>query len=426
VKQEQDLVEPSAALPEVLLVGDFRFPEGDAGANLMRGHSVAIQDAGYSVGMLPDQVDGRQEDRQPDGGYAYRGVPYWPVRRPRVLTRLGARLYYWPKTALARGDDAMYWLSRRAPLRGVRAIIYYPGVGGTVPLTLRLRAFCRRNRIQLFTYIVEWQEPGRNGVPRFSHVTIDAEIQRRLVNRTTDAVICISTYLENYYRGRGVRTALIPALLDLSDPLWTIADEGRLQTNGGELRLVFSGTCIRERHDIILRAVVEARRRGFPVVMEYVGSSRADVAAAKGVGQPLLQALGDGVRFHGCVAFDDLLRIVASASFGLLMREDSKWSRACFPSKVPEFLALGVPIICNLTSDLGTYLRDSDNAFLVEELSVDALCRALERAATMGEGRYREMKAAARKTAALFDASCYGGVYRQLIGEGRPGSSAIR
>jgi len=117
---------------------------------------------------------------------------------------------------------------------------------------------------------------------------------------------------------------------------------------------------------------------------------------------------------------------VRRAPVPILLRDDSQWSRACFPSKVPELLALGLPIICSLTSDLGIYLRDSENAFLVEELSVEALCRALQRAATMGEGRYREMKAAARKTAALFDASCYGGVYRQLIGEGRPGSSAIR
>ncbi len=418
MKPEPDAAEPGPALPEVLLVGDFRFPEGDAGANLMRGHSVAIQNAGYSVGALPDQVGGREEDRQADGGYAYRGVPYWPVRRPRVLRRVRAHLHYWPKMFFARDDDAMCWLSRRAPPRGLRAIIYYPGMGGTVPLLLRLRAFCRRNQIRLFTYIVEWHEPGLNGTPRFSHVTIDAEIQRRLLNRTTDGVICISRYLEDYYQGRGVRTVLMPPLVDLSDPLWAIADDGRRQTNGGELRLAFSGTCIRERHDIILGAVLESRRRGFPIVMEYVGSSRADVAATKGVGQPLLQALGEAVRFHGFVPLRESLRIAASASFGILLRHDSQWSRACFPSKVPELLALGVPLMCNLTSDLGTYLRDSENAFLVEGLSVDALCHALERAATTGEGRYREMKAAARRTAALFDGRAYSHVYRQLIGGG--------
>ena len=68
-------------LPEVLFLGSFSFPKGDAVAKNFRGHALALRCAGFSVGFLLDQLYGREEDRQPDGSYDYRGVPYWPVRR---------------------------------------------------------------------------------------------------------------------------------------------------------------------------------------------------------------------------------------------------------------------------------------------------------------------------------------------------------
>jgi glycosyltransferase involved in cell wall biosynthesis len=243
----------------------------------------------------------------------------------------------------------------------------------------------------------------------------DGEVQRRWVNPRLHGVLCISEYLQAYYRAKGVRTALLPPLLDLSDAMWTPLASRPEPMRNGKLKIIFSGSPIRERHDLILRAVLEARCHGTDVVLEYLGCTRDAIATMRGVGEDLLQQMGDGVRFFGWVPFEALTGILASASFGLLFREDSKWSKACFPSKVPEFLALGVPLLCNITSDLHQYLKDGVNALIASELSVDCLAATLRRASTLTTEHYQQMRAAARTTAQAFDGRRFGQTYRDLL-----------
>jgi len=43
-----------------------------------------------------------------------------------------------------------------------------------------------------------------------------------------------------------------------------------------------------------------------------------------------------------------------------------------------ECSALGVPMLCNLTSDLADYLRNGVNAIVVSDVSVEGFCQALQ------------------------------------------------
>jgi glycosyltransferase involved in cell wall biosynthesis len=398
-------------LPQVMILGTFPFPDGSAASSILRGHARAIQSAGLSVGLLADQKNGRDEDKRPDGHFAYRGIDYWAVQRTHakpLLHRLLNSLMAWQ-------DDRLAWLAKQQPLAGVKAILVYPGVSRTVPLLLRLRRLCRRKGIKLIVYGVEWHEPGHNGVRPFAFATADGEVQRRWINHRLDGVLCISDYLQAYYRAKGVRTALIPPLLDLSDPIYTPELVSPQQEDAGAVRVLFSGTPGRDRQDLILRAVQEARRQGADVVLEYLGCTRDAIVAMRGVGEELLEQVGEGVRFHGRVPYHAVVRITAAASFGLLFREDSKWSKACFPSKVPEFFALGLPVLCNLTSDLHRYLKEGHNAMIVHEMSVEGLASVLRCAAALESDHYHRMKAAARATAQLFDGRSYGKAYRELL-----------
>jgi glycosyltransferase involved in cell wall biosynthesis len=133
------------------------------------------------------------------------------------------------------------------------------------------------------------------------------------------------------------------------------------------------------------------------------------------VGNELLDSLGDGVRFHGRVPDGQVYDITRRASFAILLRDDAKWSRACFPSRVTECSALGVPMLCNLTSDLADYLRDGDNAIVVPEVSVAGFRQAVQRALALSEGQWRNMKQAARALAERFDGSAYAPMYRRIL-----------
>jgi glycosyltransferase involved in cell wall biosynthesis len=173
------------------------------------------------------------------------------------------------------------------------------------------------------------------------------------------------------------------------------------------IRLMFSGSLPRDRHDIILGALLLAKKEGLRISIAYVGSTREQLEAVL-PRVTLLDELGDSVTFHGRVPSENLPDILAQADYMVLLREDARWSKACFPSKVPEFLALGIPVICNLTSDLGSYLEDGHEAFFVNGLTEQDFLVSLRRAVDAGGETRKKMGVWARKRAEeSFDLQCF-------------------
>jgi hypothetical protein len=184
-------------LPEIIIVGEILFPTGSASANNLRGHCRAIQEAGFSVGVLPEQDAGRSEDAQQDGTYRFRGVHYWPVSRPASLSRLKTFL----RCFVGRPDARIDWLLK-SDLTGVKTLIVYNGYYATVPFLRRLHNLCKRRHVRLLSYVVEWHKFSHfEGVCEFVNA-IDSEIQRRWVNPRLDGTICISTYLQGTMNNR--------------------------------------------------------------------------------------------------------------------------------------------------------------------------------------------------------------------------------
>jgi glycosyltransferase involved in cell wall biosynthesis len=361
------------------------------------------------VGLLPNQSTGRQEDAQPDGTYRFKGLPYWPLCRSRPGSRFERYLQYFTGKPDARLD----WLARKN-LASVKILIVYPGVWGTVALLLRLRRLCRIHKIRLLVHVVEWQAPNCRGGLAHLMRALDGEAQRRWLNPHLDGVICVSEYLKNYYDSHGVRAALIPPLVDLTEPVWR-SSAAAVTPPHRPVRLLFSGRYSRDRQDNLLKAVKAMRECGGEIVLEYLGASKENIADLTGVGVELVNSLGDGVRFHGKVPDQQVHGIVASATFGVLLREDAPWSKACFPSKVAEFSALGVPMLCNLTSDLAHYLKHGENAVIVQDTTVDAVCAALRQVLSLTSEQMLGMRQASRETATRFDGCRHAVAYRNLL-----------
>lgn len=397
---------PRHVLPEVIIIGEFPFPSGTAAANTVQGHCAAIRAAGLTVGLLPWPM--REPEVNSDCNVQtqfYREASYWQVKARQRSSRLARYLHL----HLGIRDPRPSWLERQ-DLSGVKAVINYTAVQGSTGFLWRLRSLCKKNNIRLFTLVVEWH--ALRHVWPDTAAFLDGEIQRRIMNRFVDGTICISQHLAQYYNGRARSTIIVPPLLDLSDPKWHRPSKPK---SCEPLTLVFSGSHRRDRHDIILRAVKHLRKNGASLRIEYLGSTRDQISSMPGVGVDLVNSLGDSAVFHGRVPDDRVLEIAAGASFAVLLREDAHWSKCCFPSKVPEFCALGVPIMCNLTSDLHEYLVDYQNALIVEDLSVSALCSTVNRALALTSDQLERMESAARRTATRFDGCHFADVYRGLL-----------
>jgi glycosyltransferase involved in cell wall biosynthesis len=93
-------------------------------------------------------------------------------------------------------------------------------------------------------------------------------------------------------------------------------------------------------------------------------------------------------------------------------------ANAGFSTKFCESLASGTPIIANLTSDMGHYLRNGVEGLVCSDHSVEELAETLRTALRMGPTQRDLMRRAARECALRsFDFRAYSGVLGTFLDE---------
>ena len=119
-------------------------------------------------------------------------------------------------------------------------------------------------------------------------------------------------------------------------------------------------------------AVKLLQRRGRPVKLVRLGST-----AIGGVDPRAFEALRDGVPEIGEVPWREIPGYLALADAYVQPGAPDEFNRYRMPSKLPEFLAMGRPVIlpsCNL----GEELTDGENALLLREGTALEICARIE------------------------------------------------
>jgi glycosyltransferase involved in cell wall biosynthesis len=214
-------------------------------------------------------------------------------------------------------------------------------------------------------------------------------------------VIAISSYLENYFNGRGCNTLRIPPLIDIDE--FPEPDLDLTESGGGTFRILFAGSPHRERWDVILAALVEARKRGAYVRLEILGTDREKWRSIVGARDELLDGVEAFVHFHGRVPKEAVVGVMAHSDAAIIVRDEARWSAACFPMKVPELLALGIPLIGTPTGDMSRYLKNGRNALLISKPDVSELSNRLVDAWNLSREERWKLREAARGSARAFD-----------------------
>jgi glycosyltransferase involved in cell wall biosynthesis len=155
----------------------------------------------------------------------------------------------------------------------------------------------------------------------------------------------------------------------------------------GELRLGHHGTIV-ERFgiDMAIDAVAKLREAGLPVTLEILGDG--DFAEAV-TAQIERLALGDAVRFHRrTFSHDDLVEFTGGIDVGVAPYRPSPFAEHGLPTKVLEFLALGVPVVVTRTEMVEAHL--ASGVRIVSGSSVEELAGAIaEMADPLARSRLR-------------------------------------
>jgi glycosyltransferase involved in cell wall biosynthesis len=372
----------------VVYVGPFFFPNGGAAARRVLGVSKALQKAGFMVQVACGQKANKEKAME-----WFEGIEVFSLNE-RTADHLPQFFKY--LAYLTIGRRTITWLNslKQKP----EIVILYSGYS---PYLFHLLPWARRNNIKLVFDAVEWYDPPST-LGWLSPYQLNIEFAMRFLLPRVGRVISISNYLNCYSIARGCQSVVVPPALDVVATAPRIS--GRKQSR--PLKLVYAGSPgHKDLFNDILEAVLRLQNKGCDLHLSVAGILPEEVRRYKAVQcRSYDDVCSSGVEFVGRVNHAASLELVRKADFSILLRADSRNSKAGFSTKFVESFAVGTPVIANLTGDLHRYLRDNDTGILCKAPSIEGLEKALLRALALNKDEHSAMRARCREVAiASFD-----------------------
>ena len=151
--------------------------------------------------------------------------------------------------------------------------------------------------------------------------------------------------------------------------------------------------------DHYLEATLQIDPAGKKLLLKVAGLTEADILKYPAMKKRGLNTVPPCVHTIGKVSHDSAVALVREADFSILLRKPTRVAKAGFPTKFVESLAVGTPVIANITSDLEQYLKDSETGLVCEDYTVGAFIRSIERAFKLSHDDFAIMRRSARKIA---------------------------
>lgn len=349
---------------KVCYLGKFRLPNGDAAAARVLNVARALREAGHDVSFISWGGVQRDEDCCDDGlwrvdGFSYMVTNELPQSNLSAIERLCGKIRRGKLTKRLLCDWA----------EPIDVIISYNN-----SLCRWLLPFCKRRGIKLISDITEWYDCNELKPTDWLGYAYDMHIiQHKVKNK-----IVISSYLDNYYST--THNIVVPATCDVSENKW-VQCESRVSREEGNyegITLIYAGNPARK--DAIhyaINAVHRLIKEGSRVRLLLLGINRENYL--KNFSDLLTTIhLSEQIQFLGKVTQDNVPSYYAQADFMILLREQTRKSNAGFPTKFSESFTSGTPVIANMTSDLGLYLKDGETGFVVTAPNETAVYTALK------------------------------------------------
>ena len=98
------------------------------------------------------------------------------------------------------------------------------------------------------------------------------------------------------------------------------------------------------------------------------------------------------VRIHGRKPNLEALEFIKRSDYTIFLRDNNLICTAGFPTKFSESIACGTPVLTNLSSDLGKYLKDGRNGYVLDMSTYNALTETLALALSTPASKRKMMK----------------------------------
>ena len=89
--------------------------------------------------------------------------------------------------------------------------------------------------------------------------------------------------------------------------------------------------------------------------------------------------LSKAIHLLGQQTHEDVPKYLSASDVLAIPRPSDSITEYAFPSKFPEYIALGKPVVVSRVSDIADYIEDGVSGILIRPESADDLCKALEK-----------------------------------------------
>ncbi|WP_288951946.1 glycosyltransferase family 4 protein [uncultured Catenibacterium sp.] len=282
-----------------------------------------------------------------------------------------------------------------------------------VHVTDYLYKWSRENHVPYIMEQCEWYDESTFKGGKFNpyyreHIRL---IEKK--NKRVDGIIAISKLFEEHYTDMGVKTVRVPTILDIKNTSF------REHVNEREkIHIIFAGSLGKGKEKLanIFNALKQVNKDTIKIVLDIYGANENQVLENIKNDFKSLSEIKEFVYIHGRIPQFEIPNKVKEADFTIFIRPNRKSSNAGFPTKFAESLAVGTPVITNLTGDIGLYLRDGENGLVVSDDSEDQLKKTFNKIIEMKAEDLSKMRKIARKTAEqYFDFREYTNIIEDLF-----------
>ena len=346
---------------KVLYLGGFCLPDKNAAAQRVVSNSKALVQLGYEVKLIGF-------DKEP-ASFVYEGLDCMNLLYPSSLK--GWLMY------LTTLHDYSSHIKEFEP--SVIIAYNHPAIA-----LGKLEKFCKRHSIKLISDCTEWYTPGGNIIRKFLK-RWDTRQRMTKVHLRMDGIISISRYLHEYYQSKGVKSLLLPPLVDIESEKWK--QPTKIEDNDS-LTLVYAGSPgYKDRLDIIIN-IMKDLLYSIPLRFDVIGLTKEQFVKLYSYSEKI----PNNVCFKGRLPHQSVLKELALADFQLFVRDDNLTTRAGFPTKFVESISAGVPVMTNLTSNIGDYLKDGVNGYILDASNADTLKKSLSSVLSLPRGVHKSIK----------------------------------
>lgn len=350
----------------VLYIGGFDLPDRNAAALRVINVAKILREIGYNVVL---KGLGNKEVSFVHDGFQCSNVKY-----PDSITRWLQYLF------------SINWYSDDIDLFKPSIVIAYNHPSWALN---RLRKYCHKRGVLIISDCTEWYTPEGSLLYCLAK-GLDTHNRMLRVHPKLDGIISISRYLHDFYTHLGANSIMLPPLVDITDPKWTIKPE---ITDDQSLKLVYAGSPgHKDRLDSIVRAISQPTKR--PLIFTIFGISKDQFVQLYSYNEQI----PDYVVFRGHVSHDEVLAELKKADFQIFVRDNTLTTRAGFPTKFVESLSVGIPVLTNLTSNIGDYLSNGKNGYVLDATSDQTLHSSIEKVLNLSNKEIEVVKASIDRT----------------------------